>query len=341
MKKSMLALLAILFGIGLFADNLLTKSGKLYVKYTIDGPSIKGLVIFHESGAATIPYCDLPDDLRVKYSKDEDRANAELKSRENKLKELEQERIEAEKRIPVLVTKSGKRYRNYLIQKAIPGGVVVSYDKGEDTIPYGDMPDEIRGKYSQQEKIFLEELEHKREEEARITKRIEEDNQLSKIAHGARLLKIMQIIDSESALVIQDNSVARADSRFYGGSGNIKDNIFFLTDFPTKGYSDGDHVPSNDTQLYHRFNNIQFSPSISYHCIYCGMLSPFFRKGEKINNENDAIEWKSVHEKELCGAKKLTMWKTGTYSYIDTMGAKRTIPKYTYNRSVALKAISE
>lgn len=61
------AALAILFVICIYADDLATKSGTIYKNYTIDKATPYGLSIFHDDGGATVPYADLPDDIRAKY----------------------------------------------------------------------------------------------------------------------------------------------------------------------------------------------------------------------------------------------------------------------------------
>lgn len=101
MKHYCIALLAA-FTICAGAADLTTKSGKVYTKYSVDGPSVKGLVIFHELGAATIPYADLPDDLRAKYKADEEKAAAEQKAQEEQRKKLEEQRqAEAKRQVEI------------------------------------------------------------------------------------------------------------------------------------------------------------------------------------------------------------------------------------------------
>ncbi len=91
MKFSGIALLAVLVFCAGAAD-LTTKSGKVYNGYSIEGPSPKGLVIFFELGGATIPYSDLPDDLRAKYKADEEKAAIVLQAQEEQRKKLEEQR---------------------------------------------------------------------------------------------------------------------------------------------------------------------------------------------------------------------------------------------------------
>lgn len=62
------------------AKDLVTKSGKTYKDYEVDKATATGLSIFHKGGVATIPYVDLPDDLRKKYAKQEKEAPAKLKA---------------------------------------------------------------------------------------------------------------------------------------------------------------------------------------------------------------------------------------------------------------------
>lgn len=97
MKRYCIALLAALT-ICAGAADLTTKSGKVYKKYSVEGPTTAGLVIFYELGGATIPYADLPDDLRAKYKADEEKATVELKAQEEQRKKFEEQcRAEARK----------------------------------------------------------------------------------------------------------------------------------------------------------------------------------------------------------------------------------------------------
>lgn len=80
MLKIQLYLTFFLVGSMLLAADLKTKSGKLYENYTIDTATPTGLTIFHSHGASTIPYSDLPDELRNRYKKEEAQA-AELQKK--------------------------------------------------------------------------------------------------------------------------------------------------------------------------------------------------------------------------------------------------------------------
>ncbi len=65
MKCWIITLLAMLTAC-LSAADLTTKSAETYKDCSIEGASTNGVVIFYELGGATVPYTELPDDLRAK-----------------------------------------------------------------------------------------------------------------------------------------------------------------------------------------------------------------------------------------------------------------------------------
>ena len=67
--KGVIILLAVFASVLTGAADLTTKTSKIYKDYEIDKATPHGLTIFHESGTATIPYAELPDDLQSKYNK--------------------------------------------------------------------------------------------------------------------------------------------------------------------------------------------------------------------------------------------------------------------------------
>lgn len=63
------------------ADDLVLKSGKIYKNFRFYKVDASGLAVTHEYGAATIPFSDLPDSLREKYSEQEKKFEAEKQAR--------------------------------------------------------------------------------------------------------------------------------------------------------------------------------------------------------------------------------------------------------------------
>lgn len=110
MKLWCFALLAALT-VCVSANDLTTKSGVVYKDYSINGPSVDGLVIFHELGGATVPYAELPDDLRTKYKADEEKAAATLKEREEQRKEVKKRQAEEAARIQEEQLKREKEFQ--------------------------------------------------------------------------------------------------------------------------------------------------------------------------------------------------------------------------------------
>lgn len=91
MIKIPLCLMIFLVGSILIAADLKTKSGKIYENYNIDTATPAGLTIFHNNGASTIPYSDLPDELRNRYRTEEDQAAELQKKRLRQLEEYQKE----------------------------------------------------------------------------------------------------------------------------------------------------------------------------------------------------------------------------------------------------------
>lgn len=62
------------------ADDLILKSGKIYKNFKVHNVNTSGPVIMYENGMATIPFADLPDDLRAKYAEQEKQFSARSKA---------------------------------------------------------------------------------------------------------------------------------------------------------------------------------------------------------------------------------------------------------------------
>jgi len=79
MKRTLvMALIAI--ATAAYADDLTTKTGKIYSNYQISKVTANGLQIMHNAGITTIPFADLPDDLRKKYAAKEKKLIAQQKA---------------------------------------------------------------------------------------------------------------------------------------------------------------------------------------------------------------------------------------------------------------------
>jgi len=92
-------------------DTLTTKSGRTYTSVTVREKTKSGIKIFHEIGAATIPFEELPDDVAKDLGGfDEKAAKAEreaMAARENAL-------YEDERRVAQLQQANENRYANVL-----------------------------------------------------------------------------------------------------------------------------------------------------------------------------------------------------------------------------------
>lgn len=76
-------------------NSLVTKSGAVYKNYTIEKATPYGLSIFHDDGAATVLYSELPDDIRAKYKEEEKNAPAEIaRIEEDKKKAAFEQKLE-------------------------------------------------------------------------------------------------------------------------------------------------------------------------------------------------------------------------------------------------------
>lgn len=87
MKKIIAIMIAIIFS-SAYSFDIATKNGTTYKECSVDKPTPYGLSIIHKGGIATIPYKELPDDIREKYKKEELSAPDKIEKIENAKKEL-------------------------------------------------------------------------------------------------------------------------------------------------------------------------------------------------------------------------------------------------------------
>ena len=69
MKKFLLAFALVAVAAGVSADDLTTKSGKVYKNFAIMGAAPNGILIFHDGGKTAIPPKDFPDEYKEKIAK--------------------------------------------------------------------------------------------------------------------------------------------------------------------------------------------------------------------------------------------------------------------------------
>ncbi|MEI3003691.1 MAG: hypothetical protein V8T87_03615 [Victivallales bacterium] len=69
MKKLLFILAVAALAAGVSADDLTTKSGKVYKSFAIMGAAPNGILIFHENGKAVIPVKEFPDEYKEKIAK--------------------------------------------------------------------------------------------------------------------------------------------------------------------------------------------------------------------------------------------------------------------------------
>lgn len=117
MKRVLFALFALSLAAG--AADLTTKNGKVYKNYDVDRATPYGVAIFHDGGSATVPYADLPDELRKKYSEEEKQAAGEVK----RLREVARKEAEERAMAEFLKTKE-ERFREPRIISILPQGVL-------------------------------------------------------------------------------------------------------------------------------------------------------------------------------------------------------------------------
>ena len=112
--------------LSLQSENLILKNGTVYKNYSVDRPTPYGLVIFHDAGGATIPYAELPDELRKKYSEDEKRAATDIKRIEDD-KKAEAEKV-AERKFKAELEKKREKLYNYTFIQSLPPGILAFGD---------------------------------------------------------------------------------------------------------------------------------------------------------------------------------------------------------------------
>lgn len=208
-----------------------------------------------------------------------------------------------------LITKSGQVYKNFEVVKVKEDGLQIFHDSGSASIPFAELPDDLRGKYRQEEEHLVLMAKQEREQKA-------VESELEKISLIG-LISIVQIINSNSALV------------------EYKDSILLLVDLPTAGLVDGIAVKPNSYSKYHVAKRYRSGNIYHYVCKYCP--TTIWLGGEK--GDDDPKERRKCLEeakKQTCGP-YLEIWEIGTYSYIGTDNAKKTVPKYTYSREKALE----
>ena len=94
------------------AADLTTKSGVVYRDVKILKPNAKGLKILHKYGGKTIPYPDLPDELREKYRDEENRLKELAAKRKKEREEREKREAEWKKEREKLAEKKRKEELN-------------------------------------------------------------------------------------------------------------------------------------------------------------------------------------------------------------------------------------
>ena len=99
---------ALLFPLVCFAADLTTKDGKTYKEYSVYKVSKRGIQIMHAEGECTVPFDQLPDDVREKYRSQEEKFTAEQNQRK-----MQRERQSVLKNIELLL------YEDSLVEKVV------------------------------------------------------------------------------------------------------------------------------------------------------------------------------------------------------------------------------
>lgn len=108
-----------------------TKSGKVYKNYDVDRATLYGVAIFHDGGSATVPYADLPDELRKKYSEEEKQAAGEVK----RLRDIARKEAE-EKRNALILKKNEENLYGLKVLQVLNDGLLAINDFGDRDICY-------------------------------------------------------------------------------------------------------------------------------------------------------------------------------------------------------------
>jgi len=221
-----------------------------------------------------------------------------------------------------LTTKDGRKYTNYTVYRVSKRGIHITHDEGGATVPFAQLPDDVRRKYAAQERRFAE-------QSAAQSARRADELALKKIELIGEY-KVFQIIDGNSALIQEDWGMANADARFYGGT-PLTENIYCLIDINTAKLHDGVLIPPNDKTRRHSW---QPTGGSSFSCSNCYRFSPIF------NSDAEKTKWLNANRNTQCvGRGIVKIWRIGTYSYVSTSGSRKTILKFTYSREKALKIV--
>ncbi len=119
-------------------EDLVTKSGKVFHDYKIDGANEHGVKVIHRKGLSWVLLSDLPDDIRYANSPN------------------------------VLKTLSGKIYEDYSVIKVSRSKIKISYRGGEIWISHKELPQKLLEKYSseiqRQKEIYAQKQRKKQTE---------------------------------------------------------------------------------------------------------------------------------------------------------------------------------
>ena len=118
MKKILVFMFAALFSFGISADDLTTKSGRVYKNFAIMGAAPNGILIFHDKGKAVIPVKEFPDEYKEKIAKYEKEIPAKRReaAKQKALQAQKARQAAAEKK--KLEAARKERMKKYLAEEA-------------------------------------------------------------------------------------------------------------------------------------------------------------------------------------------------------------------------------
>ena len=314
--------------------DLLTLDGKLFRKYAITGRTANGLTIRHEGGTATIPFKNMPEELR------------DWQPDPAPNRGLAEKRDGAPAAPPPhdpvkdLVTSDGQVYRNYSIRKAEPDGLSILHDAGVTKVDFDRLSEEIQKRYNYDP---FDAYDHDQAEAQRQRAAEMQRDAASKEVHdgAAKALAEKKFVDafSRSASHVQ---IGPGLESFWVCNGTWGKTPASLQAAGVKDYVGG--LACNVTH-----GTIGMVPAYSGALrrgerkawVYRGVSEPSFvhfsKKEVDYLTGQRLLEFNQADGKITKLSHELKVWRIGKVKMIGVIGAEAEFPNYTTSSAVAAK----
>lgn len=140
MKVKVMVLAVAVCAAAVWGADLTTTKGQVYKNYDVDRATPYGLSIFHDGGTVTVPYTELPEEIRAKYKENEESSLQDIQRIEKGKKQADKEKQQNEYLVSKMVTLPAVRVRQIVPYATKDGktqygvlaikSVVASYEDG-------------------------------------------------------------------------------------------------------------------------------------------------------------------------------------------------------------------